>query len=120
MCTADVKLSSSACNYASVGTNNDCAAKVCAADAFCCNNTWDAICVSEAKNLSICATGSTAFTCACTHSYCTAGAALTALCDPCVKRVCASDSFCCTNSWDGACVGETHSICNIPTGADCK
>jgi hypothetical protein len=29
----------------------------------------------------------------------------------CCEAVCAVDPFCCTNSWDGLCVGEANSIC---------
>lgn len=32
-------------------TCDPCAAKICAADPYCCNNTWDAICVSEVQSL---------------------------------------------------------------------
>lgn len=37
-------------------------------------------------------------------------------CDPCVTQVCAVDGFCCTNSWDGICVGEVETVCGR---ADC-
>jgi serine protease len=47
----------------------------------------------------------------CAHPICSTGGALTATCDACVSRICAADSFCCSNSWDGICVGEVSSIC---------
>ena len=104
--------------------NDDCATKVCATDPFCCSGQWDASCVTEAKNPAICPTGGLApndhFTCACAHSYCAAGVALQNLCDPCVKRICELDSFCCTNQWDVNCVAETHSVCQIPAAPNCK
>ncbi len=61
-----------------------------------------------------------AFTCGCAHTYCTAGAALTNNCDPCVKKICEVDSYCCTTSWDGTCVNEANTVCHVPVGADCK
>ena len=33
------------------GSCDPCAAKVCAADPFCCTSGWDNLCVSGAKNL---------------------------------------------------------------------
>jgi len=48
----------------------------------------------------------------CSHDYCATGAALSSACDAdCVATVCAQDSFCCTNSWDGICVGEVTTVC---------
>jgi hypothetical protein len=120
MCVTGNKLDNVACTY--TGANNDCATKVCNADSFCCSNSWDSICVGEAKDASICPTGlnPTNFTCTCAHSYCVTGVALTTTCDPCVKKICEVDSFCCTNSWDAVCVGEVNTICKIPSGAECK
>ena len=48
---------------------------------------------------------------ACSHPLCDQGAALVDGCDPCVTQICAVDSFCCTNSWDGLCVDEVTSVC---------
>jgi len=120
MCTIDGKLDAASCTY--TGANNDCATKVCAAIPGCCNNTWDQACVDAAKDPAICPTGGVPnnFSCTCPHSYCTAGAKLDTLCDPCVKKICEVDPFCCNNSWDGACVAEAKSVCNIPSGMACK
>jgi hypothetical protein len=49
----------------------------------------------------------------CSHDFCLTGAALVSGCDPCVSQICAFDPFCCSNSWDGQCVGEVGSICGI-------
>jgi hypothetical protein len=49
----------------------------------------------------------------CGHSICETGAAVSATCDSCVVSICAADSFCCTTSWDGQCVGEVSSICHL-------
>jgi hypothetical protein len=120
MCSAGSQLDQAACTYA--GVNNDCATKVCNADASCCVSGWGSACVDAAKNQSICPTGAipTNFTCMCAHSYCVTGVALAPTCDPCVKKICEVDSFCCTNSWDSICVAEVTSICRIPGGVDCK
>src|SRR5262249_8473584 len=42
----------------------------------------------------------------CSHDMCATGTKLTASCDPCVMQICASDSFCCSSSWNSQCVGE--------------
>jgi hypothetical protein len=123
-CSVGILENTAGCSYA--GTNNDCVTKVCAADSFCCTTAWDSYCVQEAKDSTICPTGiagAPAFTCGCTHSYCTQGAALVAQCDPCVKKICEADSFCCGvggGTWDSQCVDETSSICHMPAGTACK
>ncbi|KAI8830203.1 Fungalysin metallopeptidase-domain-containing protein [Chytriomyces cf. hyalinus JEL632] len=48
----------------------------------------------------------------CAHSICTSGVKLTSTCNSCVAKICAADSYCCTNSWDSICVGEVASVCN--------
>ena len=47
----------------------------------------------------------------CAHAMCATGAALVAACDPCATKLCAADSYCCSNAWDATCVGEVASIC---------
>jgi hypothetical protein len=58
----------------------------------------------------------------CGHAPNTTGGALTysagtnnsvdsAACSPCAQRVCQSDSYCCTYSWDSICVSEAKSWC---------
>ncbi|KAJ3233687.1 Fungalysin/Thermolysin Extracellular metalloproteinase 5 [Chytriomyces hyalinus] len=42
ICTTGVKLSSSC---------NSCAAQICAADSYCCTNSWDSICVGEVADI---------------------------------------------------------------------
>ena len=57
--------------------------------------------------------------CGCAHSRCVTGVLLTSGCDApagfasCVQSICATDSFCCTTSWDSICVGEVATICGI-------
>ena len=52
----------------------------------------------------------------CSHSDCTTGGKLVATCDPCVQKICAADSFCCSTSWDSVCVGEVKSVCGQTCG----
>jgi len=108
-----------------VSTCDPCVAKICAADSFCCNSSWDSTCVGEVK--SICGqtcggtdagpapdAGTDAGTDAggtCAHSECTSGAKLAKTCDACVTKICTADSFCCSSTWDSICVSEVGSIC---------
>jgi hypothetical protein len=52
----------------------------------------------------------------CAHPLCASGTRLSSSCDPCATKICAADSYCCTNAWDDICVGEVTSIC----GATCQ
>jgi hypothetical protein len=52
----------------------------------------------------------------CSHAVCTAGAALVSGCDACATAVCASDSYCCSKSWDSQCVTEVAGICGSCAG----
>jgi hypothetical protein len=85
-----------------------CAAEICAADSFCCNNSWDATCVGEVA--SVCHQSCGGGTCA--HSICSTGAKLTGSCDTCASEICSQDSFCCSSRWDSQCVSEVGSICD--------
>jgi cysteine-rich repeat protein len=109
-------------------------------DSFCCDTAWDNLCVGEVASVcgetctgAVCGNGAVeageqcddgnttsgdgcSATCqneggACAHDKCDTGVALDATCDPCVAQICAVDPFCCTNSWDSACVGEVSSVC---------
>jgi hypothetical protein len=87
---------------------SSCVTSVCAADSYCCTNSWDSICVGEAGTIcGIPCQGS------CSHSICVTGTALVSGCVACVTDICASDSYCCNSSWDSICVGEVSSICGI-------
>lgn len=46
----------------------------------------------------------------CSHDKCSSGSALTSSCNSVVSTVCASDSYCCTTSWDSLCVKENRTI----------
>jgi hypothetical protein len=87
-----------------------CVTQVCAADDFCCNNSWDGICVDEVAEicgLALCVDAS------CAHLVCVTGAALASNCHPCVSTICSADAFCCNNSWDGICVSEVGELCGL-------
>ncbi|MBK9265758.1 MAG: hypothetical protein IPM54_38970 [Polyangiaceae bacterium] len=95
-----------------------CVTQICAADPYCCNNSWDSACVQEVRticNSLVCLEA--AGTCA--HSPCTVGpnttTPLTNGCDSaqanCVALVCAQDSYCCTTDWDSYCVSEVETYC---------
>jgi hypothetical protein len=47
----------------------------------------------------------------CKHDPCAAGAKLKKTCDACVTDICATDSYCCSVTWDSICVSEVGSIC---------
>ncbi|HEY2744602.1 MAG TPA: metallophosphoesterase [Polyangia bacterium] len=47
----------------------------------------------------------------CVHSVCTSGVALNSTCSSCATQVCASDSYCCSQSWNSRCVSEATTIC---------
>jgi hypothetical protein len=62
----------------------------------------------------------------CEHDVCETGDALMLGCDPCVDTVCAEDGFCCSDSWDGQCIGAAENLCaagccgnGICAGEDC-
>ncbi len=85
-----------------------CVDQVCAVDAFCCNSQWDGICVGQVQTVCLQAD---CISPACAHLVCDAGLLLDAACDPCVAAVCANDPFCCSNQWDGLCVGGVATQC---------
>jgi hypothetical protein len=106
-CTSGIALNAAACGAAVTA--------VCASDSYCCTYSWDSLCVSEVFSIgkSLACAGSQG---SCTHTLCTAGVALVNGCDAstaaCVAKICAADSFCCTNSWDGICVSEVTTLCS--------
>jgi len=108
-CTTGTKLTSG-CDSSTI----NCVTSICAADPFCCNTSWDSICVSKVR--SVCKR----FKCSeaqgsCAHSQCTTGSMLVSGCDAgqadCVWTICYVDPYCCDTSWDSICVGEVQSEC---------
>lgn len=81
---------------------NSCTATVCTIDSYCCEISWDALCVDLAKKqpecVSVCGSS------ACSHDECSEGAALSPACSPCAATICAFDPYCCKDSWDAVCV----------------
>jgi len=78
-----------------------CVAQICAVDSFCCEHSWDSICVSEVA--SVCGTPCPA---SCGDGQCTAGEA----CDTCAQDcgacpVC-GDGFCDWTEACDTCVGD--------------
>lgn len=51
------------------------------------------------------------------HDPCAAGPPMLPTCSACVSKVCASDSYCCTASWDNICVDTSASLCGLCPGA---
>jgi hypothetical protein len=97
---------------------DSCVTSICGSDSYCCSTAWDSVCVGEVK--SICGasctgggggSGGSGGGGTCAHPICSTGTKLTSSCDPCVKSICASDSYCCATKWDTICVGEVGSIC---------
>ena len=93
-----------------------CIADICAVDPYCCGTWWDSICVGEV--VTVCGD----YVCpahqgSCAHSPCVQGASLANGCDNagagCVADICAADPFCCASGWDGICVGEVQSVCDL-------
>jgi hypothetical protein len=83
-----------------------CIATVCDQMPSCCTTAWTGGCVDLAN--SECMAG-----CDCTHPICQQGDALTDGCEPCVTAICEADAFCCNSNWDGYCVAEVQTICDI-------
>ena len=99
---------------------------VCKADDFCCNMAWDEKCVGVAV-------GECGLTCdgggddgpPPTGGDCCAGNGSPGCDDMTVQDcVCALDSYCCTDEWDGICAAEAQYECGNdcglpPPGGDC-
>jgi len=106
------------CTTGGVGcTDLACCDIVCGLDAFCCDTSWDGLCVASANANCGDANG----------TYCGGGG----LCPPsdhdcftaggpgctdiaCCELVCALDPFCCDTQWDGICVGSAQANCDVP------
>jgi hypothetical protein len=82
-----------------------CVGLICSRDPFCCNNNWDAQCVSEIAT--ICGQR-------CDCNVCIAGQPINAYACACTGNICSLDPFCCQHGWDGLCVAAVPSRCAIP------
>jgi len=47
----------------------------------------------------------------CAHDKCKRGPGLDPSCDPCVKKICSGDSYCCDVAWDVFCVNYVSNVC---------
>jgi uncharacterized protein YkwD len=52
----------------------------------------------------------------CKHDVCTTGIRLRKNCDPCVKKICAADAYCCSTAWDADCVDAAATLCGQTCG----
>jgi len=129
--TACIPVVGGDCCAAHAGTGCDdptCEASVCGADAFCCDNQWDAQCAGEATADPNCA--GVGGSCPVEGGGdCCAAHAGTGCDDPtCEASVCGADAFCCDNQWDAQCAGEATAdpncagvggTCPVVGGGDC-
>jgi hypothetical protein len=77
---------------------------VCAQDGYCCSTEWDAQCAGEVDSFGCGQCGGASNTCCVTHSGPGCG-------NPDVQAcVCASDPYCCSDSWDATCTAEVTSL----------
>jgi hypothetical protein len=97
-----------------------CVAEICEVDPYCCDNSWDTLCVQRVR------TTCGSLTCpeaagSCAHPVCETGTLLVGGCDEpplttsCVTKICAADPYCCGTAWDSVCVGAVDDVC----GATC-
>jgi hypothetical protein len=89
------------------------AQRICQKDPFCCNHSWDALCVTEATERLL--------DCPCTHAIDTIGLRLPRNCltvqgNDCPSKICDGnhpDPYCCDTFWDGICVNSVvDGACN--------
>jgi len=92
--------------HATPGCNDAaCCAQICALDAFCCNSSWDSLCVDEAQELCAGCGAATSGSCFLVHANPGCNNA------DCCATVCDADPFCCDNNWDSICVDEAQELC---------
>lgn len=85
-------------------------ADICAVDSYCCQVSWDSLCVGEVA--SVCGQSCEPDPAECVHDKCDQGGFLDPTCDGCVSQVCDADPFCCETNWDWLCVNEVSSVCS--------
>ena len=76
---------------------------VCDADQYCCNNSWDSICVAEVASLG-CGTCESDVPCCSASGEAGCENSGTESC------VCDADPYCCNVAWDSLCVQEVESL----------
>jgi len=96
-CTAGDKLTANC---------SQCVTDICNDDPYCCQNSWDSLCVAKGNDTTTYPSCANACGGGCSHSPCDQGGALTDGCDACTSAVCAADAYCCDTEWDSICVNE--------------
>lgn len=99
---------SGACTTASTEpgcSNVTCCNTVCERDPFCCIDSWDENCVSEANAFCALTCNSRAGDCFTAHDNAGCNSV------PCCQAVCPDDPFCCDTEWDVNCVDAALQQC---------
>ncbi|MGP1347714.1 MAG: hypothetical protein ACTS3F_13740 [Phycisphaerales bacterium] len=96
-----------------------CCDLICAADPFCCDTAWDTACANQAIDQC-----EQCFACGSSESGSCCESNGTPFCNDaaCCETVCASDPFCCNNTWDSLCAEGAAELCGTlcgVTGACC-
>jgi hypothetical protein len=94
---------------------DDCTAKVCAKDSYCCDTNWDGLCLGKASELCQKCNDNAGM---CDHAACAVGGPLKADCEPCVAEVCKTDDYCCKTNWDALCVNAAADACECGKTCD--
>jgi hypothetical protein len=92
-------------------TCDPCVAKVCAMDAYCCSDKWDALCVAEVLDYCGKACESCSHADQGGHDKCSAGGALQVTCSACVEAICQASPECCMTAWDQSCIDAVPAYC---------
>jgi len=121
-CPADAQ--GACCNpHGTAGCNDStCCDAVCATDPYCCETSWDSICVNHAQELCDCP-GPQGCGEADAGNCCAFGGNGTPGCsDPdCCELICdAADPFCCEVQWDAECAMLAQLVCNDCPPAVCN
>lgn len=56
---------------------------------------------------------------ACAHGVCATGAALSASCSDCARRICQVDPGCCATTWSSSCVAKVATVCDARCESTC-
>jgi len=108
--------------------NAECCRTVCNFDQFCCEGTWDALCVQTAEILCGGPVGNcqTSVRSCWIPNYlpgCTGGSYGSGSGPPCCETICLTiDPFCCDARWDAVCAREASALCvpddrpDVPVG----
>jgi len=99
------------CTTGDAGCNDaKCCESVCTADAFCCEQSWDSLCVNGAAQLC----GLVCSSCPESDHDCFS-TGVPGCSDPeCCAAVCVLDGFCCQVFWDSICVNGAFDLCVLP------